>query len=223
MNATLNYVPAIDDTATIMIMAQVRRRREGRVISLADLGETQSKRWQRLIIAAQAADPRAYAEFLQAVSPFIRVIARRYHHDNGAVEDIIQETLVSIHRMRHTYEPGRAVEPWVAAIAKARAIDALRARTRRQRLETPAPDEILANIPDTARNTDDARDAQSTIAEAMSALPPAQRAALRLLKIEELSLKEASEASGLSVPALKSSLHRAMLALRSALTGNRDA
>ncbi len=238
MNAALQHTPAIDENATIMIMARLRRvacpsvapydaaqlrRRERRVIALADLSETQSKRWQRLMIAAQAADPRAYAEFLQAVTPFIRVIARRYHRDGGTVEDIVQESLVSIHRMRSTYEPGRAVEPWIAAIAKARAIDALRARTRRQRLEAPASDDIIANIPDTQRSASDARDAQATVAEAMAALPPAQRAAVRLLKIEELSLKEASDASGLSVPALKSSLHRAMLALRTALTGNRDA
>jgi RNA polymerase sigma-70 factor (ECF subfamily) len=193
------------------------------VHKLAEPKETQSQYWQRLMIAAQTAEPRAYAEFLREVSSFIRAIARRYHTDADSIEEVVQETLITVHRIRHTYEPGRAVEPWVAAIAKARAIDAFRARSRRQKMETPVAAETLANMPDAAPSSESTLAANSTIAEALAALPPAQRAAVRLLKIEELSLREASEASGQSIQALKSSLHRAMQSLRSMLTGGRDA
>lgn len=183
-------------------------------------GEDASARWQRLMAAAQGGDQRAYAAVLQEASMFVRVIARRYHRDGGAVEDVVQETLLSIHRIRHTYEPGRPVEPWVAAIAKARAIDALRARTRRAAVETEARPEVVAAVADTtARN---AFEVGEEIAAALKALPPGQRAAVQLLKIEELSLNDAARASGRSVPALKSLLHRAMLSLRASLTGGRD-
>jgi RNA polymerase sigma-70 factor (ECF subfamily) len=145
---------------------------------------------------------------------------RRYHRDGAAVEDIVQETLISMHRMRHTYEPGRPVEPWVAAIAKARAIDALRARMRRAAVESEATTEAIAAVADgSARDGLDARDA---IATALKTLPPGQRAAVQMLKIDELSLNEAARASGRSVPALKSLLHRAMLSLRASLTDGRD-
>lgn len=182
--------------------------------------EDASARWQRLMAAAQGGDQRAYAALLREASIFVRVIARRYHRDGGAVEDVVQETLLSIHRIRHTYEPGRPVEPWVAAIAKARAIDALRARTRRAAVETEARPEVVAAVADTTAR--DAFEVGAEIAAALKALPPGQRAAVQMLKIEELSLNEAARASGRSVPALKSLLHRAMLSLRASLTGGRD-
>lgn len=222
MTAALHFGPAIDVPSFMVIMRHFRLVLDAG-FAVAELNETQSQRWQRLMIAAQAAEPRAYAELLREASSFIRVIARRYHSDAGTIEDVVQETLISIHRVRQTYEPGRAVEPWIAAIAKARAIDALRARLRRLKVETPVAAEVLANIPDTMRSSESVLSANTSIAEAMAALPPAQRAAVRLLKIEELSLREASETSGQSIPALKSALHRAMLSLRSVLTGGRDA
>jgi RNA polymerase sigma-70 factor (ECF subfamily) len=184
--------------------------------------EAQSARWRRLLVAAQHGDQRAYAVWLGEAAPFVRVIARRYHRDGGA-EDVVQETLLSIHRMRHTYEPGRAVEPWVAAIAKARAIDALRARMRRAAVEAEASPEFVANIADGAAGAQARHEAGAEITAALAALPPGQRAAVRMLKIEELSLAEAARASGQSVPALKSMLPRAMLTLRATLKGGRDA
>jgi RNA polymerase sigma-70 factor (ECF subfamily) len=184
--------------------------------------ESPSARWQRLMTAAQAGDRFAYTAFLKEAATFIRVIARRYHRDAGAVEDVVQETLLSLHRVRQTYEPGRAVEPWVAAIAKARAIDALRARQRRSAVEAEAPS-TMDEIADTTASPDARHEAQAEVAAALAALPMGQRAAVRMLKIEELSLAEASERSGHSVPALKSLLHRAMLTLRSTLKGRGDA
>ena len=185
--------------------------------------ESQPQRWQRLMQAAQAAEPRAYSEFLREATGFIRVIARRYHNDASAIEDVVQETLVSIHRMRHTYEPGRPVEPWVAAITKARSIDALRSRYRRARIETTATDETINQVADHRTSTESDLISQSTISAALASLTPAQRAAVQLLKIEELSLNEAASVSGLSVQALKSSLHRAMQSLRTNLLGKDDA
>jgi RNA polymerase sigma-70 factor (ECF subfamily) len=184
--------------------------------------ETPTARWQRLMVAAQAGDQRAYASLLRETAKFVRVIARRYHRDAGAIEDVVQDTLLSMHRIRHTYEPGRPVEPWVAAIAKARAIDALRARKRRAALEADVPHETLAGVADGSAHHG-ALEAGDELAVALASLSPGQRAAVRMLKIEELSLDEAARASGQTVPALKSLLHRAMLALRATLKGGGDA
>jgi RNA polymerase sigma-70 factor (ECF subfamily) len=180
-------------------------------------------RWQELMVAAQHGDQRAYAALLKEAAAFVRVIARRYHSDAGAVEDVAQETLITVHRMRHTYEPGRPVEPWIAAIAKARAIDALRARKRRAAIEGEMTDAVVATASDGARSGDDVLAVSSEVATAMAALPPGQRAALRMLKIEEMSLAEASQFSGQSVSALKSLLHRAMQALKATMKGGGDA
>jgi RNA polymerase sigma-70 factor, ECF subfamily len=210
------------DEASAFVMITAVFRGLWALVQADDTNETPSARWQRLLAAAQNGDRHAYTAFLKETAVFVRVIARRYHRDAGAVEDIVQETLLSLHRVRHTYEPGRPVEPWVAAIAKARAIDALRARQRRAAVETetPAP---LTDIPDAAAGADARHETQAEVAAALASLPASQRAAVRMLKIEELSLAQASERSGQSVPALKSLLHRAMLTLKSTLRGGGDA
>ena len=185
--------------------------------------ETQPDRWKRLMRAAQAGQQREYAMLLREAAVFIRVIARRHHRNTGLVEDVVQETLTSIHRMRHTYEPGRPVEPWIAAIAKARSIDVLRRHTRISKRETGEDTDVLSSHPDRGASTESRLVSESVIADAMANLTDAQREAVRLLKIEELSLAEAASVSGLSVQALKSALHRAMQNLRTSLKGGSDA
>ena len=185
--------------------------------------ETQPDRWKRLMLAAQAGQQREYAMLLREAAIFIRAIARRHHRNTGLAEDVVQETLTSIHRMRHTYEPGRPVEPWIAAIAKARSIDVLRRHTRISKRETGEDTDVLSNHPDRGASTESRLVSESVIADAMANLTDAQREAVRLLKIEELSLAEAASVSGLSVQALKSALHRAMQNLRTSLKGGSDA
>ena len=170
-------------------------------------------RWQRLMIAAQTGDQRSYAALLRELTPFVRILARRHHADATIIEDIVQETLLCLHRVRRTYEPGRPVEPWIATIARARAIDALRARKRRAPFEHALPDD-LAN---TAAPSDDKIAVGSDIVIAIERLPPGQRAAVRMVKLDEMSLAEAAKASGQSVSAIKSLLHRAMVTMRTML------
>lgn len=181
--------------------------------------EDVSARWRRLLIAAQGGDQRSYATLLHEAAGFIRIVARRFHRDASTVEDVVQETLLSVHRMRHTYEPGRAVEPWIAAIARARSIDALRTRQRRAARESELTDDAIG----IAAPGYDAAGADPDLLSAIDALPPAQRAAVRLVKLEEMSLAEAARATGQSVSAIKSLLHRAMGRMRTALRGGHDA
>ena len=215
--------PSIDASLAVVMIAQTVVEGLWALVQQQDeMSETASARWQRLMVAAQAGDQRAYSGFLQEAAVFVRVIARRYHRDAGLVEDVVQETLLSLHRVRQTYEPGRPVEPWVAAVAKARAIDALRARTRRAAVETETSDAVH-EVADTTSGADAQHETRTEIAAALAALPAGQRAAVRMLKIEELSLAEAAAQSGQSVSALKSLLHRAMLSLRASLKGGSDA
>ena len=55
------------------------------------------------------------------------------------------------------------------------------------------------------------------LGQAMTALSPGQRQAIELMKLQEMSLKEAAAATGMTIGALKVSVHRAMAALRKAL------
>jgi RNA polymerase sigma factor (sigma-70 family) len=57
---------------------------------------------------------------------------------------------------------------------------------------------------------------------ALANLPPGQQQAIRLLKLQEMSLKEAATATGLSVAALKGATHRALKNLRKMLSRRRE-
>ncbi|MGH6633133.1 MAG: sigma-70 family RNA polymerase sigma factor, partial [Sphingopyxis sp.] len=155
-------------------------------------GDAKEQTWGDLLAAAQRGDSDAYRRFLIAVTPFIRALARRRVHADDAAEDVVQETLLTVHRVRHTYEPGRPVEPWLAAIAGRRSIDALRrsSRTGAREVHDPASYETFAepaaNIVEAGSS--EPGESARTLARLMAELPPRQKEALELTKLKELSL-----------------------------------
>jgi RNA polymerase sigma-70 factor (ECF subfamily) len=124
--------------------------------------------------------------------------------------------MLTIHQLRHAYDPSRPIRPWMTAICERRAIDRLRRSGRRQGRETPIDDfgETLASP---GANQGEAKVASAELRAAVAELPQAQRTALGLAKLEDLSLAEASARSGMSVGALKVATHRAVKALRKRL------
>ena len=76
---------------------------------------------------------------------------------------------------------------------------------------------------DAAANRELDRDVSAAgLGAALAALPEAQREALELLKLKEMTLSEASRASGKSVAALKVNVHRAVKTLRARMNGERE-
>src|ERR1700739_3811980 len=91
--------------------------------------ETESDgEWRRLMAAAQPGDRAAYERLLRDILPFIRAIVARQHRTRDRVEDAVQDVLLTLHRVRHTYDPSRPFTHWLATLAKRRAIDARRRR-----------------------------------------------------------------------------------------------
>jgi RNA polymerase sigma-70 factor (ECF subfamily) len=182
-------------------------------MSNADLLDEQLRLLMR---AAQCGDSDAYRALLTAMTPRIRrlVRARRPFLDNADVEDLVQDVLLSVHAVLATYDPARAFLPWLFAIVRNRLADAARQHTRRRAHETPVVDldvtfgGLATNIPD------EGGEDLEVLAQAIRSLPAGQRQAIELLKLREMSLKEASMVTGLSVSALKVASHRAILSLR---------
>ena len=166
-----------------------------------------------MLAAAQRGDGEAYRRFLQAATPFARALARRRSWSPDMAEDIVQDALLTLHRVRHTYQPGRPVKPWLAAIVTRRAIDAMRKRGRIDRGEVNAPF-AYETFADPQANQADTQDAARTVAGMMMGLTPGQREALELVKLREMTLSEASSVSGQSVALLKVNIHRAIKKLR---------
>lgn len=176
--------------------------------------------WSALMTCAQDGDSAAYRRLLTEVAPYLRSLARRHLSDAAMVEDAVQDSLICIHRLRHTYDPRRPIGPWVATIARRRAIDRFRRKMRRQARETELRPEHETFMAQRAKPHED-HDDHRRLHRAVAALPPAQRTAIRLLKFEDMSLAEASQRTGKSESALKVATHRALKSLMTALAGER--
>jgi len=177
------------------------------------------RRWSLLMAAAQDGDRAAYERLLREIVPFIRAVASRQHRARDRVEEVTQEVLLTLHRVRHTYDPARPFRHWLAAIARRRSIDALRRRFRTEAHEV-ADDSAYETFADPAANrVMEVSAAADGLGEAIAALTPPQREAIELLKLREMSLAEAASVSGKSIAALKVNVHRAIKALRRRLRG----
>ncbi len=170
-------------------------------------------RWGDLLAAAQRGDSEAYRVFLKAIIPFVRAIVRRRCWSPDLADDVIQDVLLTVHRVRHTYQPGRQVEPWLAAIAVRRSIDANRKRGRIQRQEV-FDEGAFETFADPSANEPLDADASRVLVRMTASLPRGQKEAIVLVKLKEMSLAEASVVSGQSIASLKVNVHRAMKKLR---------
>lgn len=172
--------------------------------------------WSILMAHAQAGEQDAYRRLLEEITPYVRSLAAKCHRDTRDIEDSVQDVLLTVHAIRHTYDPKRPLGPWLVAIANRRITDRLRRHGRVAARETPFGDEH-ETFPDPAANRQEMTAGARNLQQAIERLPHRQREAIRLLKLQEMSLKEASTASGMSVGALKVATHRAMKILREIL------
>jgi RNA polymerase sigma-70 factor (ECF subfamily) len=179
--------------------------------------DARDARWAAWMAAVQAGDAQAYDRLLRECLPQIRAVVRVRIRNAADAEDAVQDTLLSLHALRHTYDPARPFKPWLNAIAERRAIDRLRRLSKHSRREAALDDAPEQGTPATGTARLEAAELRAAVAE----LPESQRTALRLAKLEERPLKEAAQISGLSVGALKVATHRAVATLRAKL-GGRD-
>lgn len=176
-----------------------------------------------LMAAAQGGDAAAYRALLQACLPVVSAIARAQGVRGEAVDDVVQETLMTVHRARASYDPARPFLPWLRAITQRRAIDRLRRAGRRPReVNDPLAYEGEADPGPAPGHGLEARDRAAALARAVASLPEGQRQAVEHLGLRELSLDETAALTGRSKGALKVNLHRALKALRASLTQERE-
>jgi RNA polymerase sigma-70 factor (ECF subfamily) len=171
-------------------------------------GEAEWAAWMRAGIAGDAA---AYRRFLEAVTPYLRGLARRhcvrYGSSSGDSEDVVQETLLAIHLKRGTWDATRPIGPWIATIARHKLIDALRRGGRR--LSVPI-DEVMDTLEaQTPADGLDSRDADRLLAQ----LSDRQREVVRSISVEALSARETAQRLGMSEGAVRVALHRALKSL----------
>jgi RNA polymerase sigma factor (sigma-70 family) len=184
----------------------------------AERNTNRARDWSGLMARAQDGDRHAYRTLLEDMTPYLRTLAARCFREPSDAEDAVQDVLLTVHAVRHTYDPGRPFGPWLVAIANRRIIDRLRRHIRARSREIELSSEHETFSPDAANfQFEDTSADQAALHAAIATLAPDQRLAISLLKLKEMSLKEAALASGRSVSALKVATHRAIKSLRKRL------
>jgi RNA polymerase sigma-70 factor, ECF subfamily len=133
----------------------------------------------------------------------------------GDAEDLVQGTLIALHTRRHTYDRSELFTPWVQAIARYKLIDYLR-RTRASAREVEVEEAEGLWAADSEGATDSSFDLEGLL----SHVSPKAREAIRLMKLEGLSVSETAARTGMSASAVKVSVHRG-LKLLSRLIGQK--
>jgi RNA polymerase sigma factor (sigma-70 family) len=178
--------------------------------------ETHEERLAALMRSAQGGDADAYAALMQELAVRVRRIVRyrRAFLEHADVEDLVQEVLLSVHAVRATYDASRPFIPWLLAITRNRLADAARRYARHGAHEVAVEDLDVTFFSENTNALTATYGDPDALRTAIAELPAGQRSAIEMLKLREMSLKEAAVASGTSVGALKVATHRAMDALR---------
>jgi len=159
-----------------------------------------------LLRAANRGDERSYADFLRAITPLVRGIARSRGGGLGhdICEDIVQETLLAIHQKRHTWREDAPVRPWLYAIVRFKVVDAFRARGRRVHVQIDDFEETLAADPDV--DPTERSDAERVIGH----LDDRSARIVRAIGLEGSTVPEVSEAMDMTETAVRVALHRGL-------------
>lgn len=163
-----------------------------------------------------AGDDAAFALVYDTLAPRLYGYLLRQTRDGARAEDLLQQTMLHIHRARASFIPGAEVTPWAFAIARRLLVDSL----RRGKREILADDGEVDPGVDKGPAADDlvqARELAKRVEKVLAKLPQSQRAAFELIKNEGLSVAEAAQVLGTTVAAVKLRAHRAYEALRGAL------
>ncbi|MBN9049404.1 MAG: sigma-70 family RNA polymerase sigma factor [Rhizobiales bacterium] len=159
-----------------------------------------------LMIASMGGDSTSYQTLLSRLSGHLRAYYKkrlRGGHSIHEVEDLVQEALLAVHTRRHTFDLNEPLTPWVYAIARYKIIDHFR-RTRNSYAQLPieTADDVLAQ--DERTTAESAYD----LHRLLDTLPENARRSIQYVKLEGLSVAEASKRSGMSESAIKVNIHR---------------
>jgi RNA polymerase sigma-70 factor (ECF subfamily) len=159
---------------------------------------------------AQDGDRDAFRTLLDEITPAITNFVRKRIGDPNEIDDACQETLLAIYQSRHTYTPGRPLEPWLFAIARYAC-----ARHLRRCWSRSSSHLLVAQMPERAASGSESLGL--SVRQALKGLSRFQLEAFMITKVQGFSLLEASERTGASVGALKVRVHRAYELLKESL------
>jgi RNA polymerase sigma-70 factor (ECF subfamily) len=164
---------------------------------------------EMLMALYQQGDLAAATVLIDRISPQLHRFFLVQSASHTDADDLLQETWLRIHRVRHTYRPGEPVLPWFYAIARH-----VRADHYRKAIRTKSREQKLEEISGATAAVLDKSGHMSDLADMLAPLPQSQREVIEMLKVTGMSLEEVARATSSSVGSVKQKVHRAYRKLR---------
>jgi RNA polymerase sigma factor (sigma-70 family) len=204
--------------------------------ALPDAADADSDEFLMLAFASgdAAAFTRLYDRHERATWRFIRHRLGAQH--DGAADDVLQETWISVARAAPRYVATARFTTWLFTVARSRVIDHLRAQSNAM-LSIDAPlagghgddedgerwaDRVAADVADGPQARIESRQQAEAFLVALAQLPEAQREAFVLQAEGGLSVDEVASATGVGAETAKTRLRYAKAKLRTLLAGWRS-
>lgn len=158
-------------------------------------------------------------EIFREHAPRVHNLARRMLGNDADAEDATQEVFIQVLRHLPNFRGDAAIATWIHRIAVNAALALRRKRARHEDRELPGTFEDFLDSGDHIWNADPADalledEGHCMIERAIAALPQSNRDIFVLSDVEGHSNAEIAEFLQVSVPAVKSRLHRARLTMR---------
>lgn len=179
-----------------------------------------------LMLRVQGGDQEAYRELFTKFAPRVLQYARRLVGSEARAQELTQDVFVQVYRFRLRYRPEARFATWLFTIATNLSLNELRRPERHLRVDLwdrkdDEPDREGPPLPDPQAVDPEAGAASRELARALEAaiaeLPPKQRAALLLSRIDGLAYRDVGEVMGCTEGAVKALLFRATHALKARL------
>ena len=177
---------------------------------------------EELMARLQKGQKEALGELVRRYEKELYGYLRRLVGDPTLAEDIFQSTFLQLYQKVDQYERGRAVRPWLYALATNLAIDAMRRAGRRQavsldRLQEQGEEQnagsllqLLAAQDDEPFRNLEAKERAELVQRALLELPEPMRAVVLLAYYRGLKYNEIAEILGIPLGTVKSRLHMAL-------------
>ncbi len=166
---------------------------------------------ENLMRLAQSGDKKAYAALFRAIMPLVKAFVSRRIPNMADVDDVVQDTLLSIHRAGHTYDTNRPFKVWMFTIARHRLNDYLRRTYRKSTLTEVSLSHLTYEI--SATGVTENRDQIEYLSKILDSLPEKQKKIVTMMKIEGYTAEDAAKKMNMSVSAVKVAAHRAYKSL----------
>lgn len=178
----------------------------------------------QLMLAVQRGDNAAFDRLFEKHAAAVVRFARQFVRSQARAEELAQDVFLQIYRNRSGYQPTAKFTTWLYRIVTNACLSEVRRPEHKLRVDPPASaadnEEPVRSVETADPNPEEtllSREAVDTIQRALEALPPQQRAALLLARVEGMSYEDVAESVACSVSAVKSLIHRATVTLRKKL------